>query len=214
MEFCTKNFWRLFRQVSSRGGFLLDYISHGGYFYCMPDITFITGNQHKADYMAKYLGFPVKHVKIDLDELQSLELKEIVEHKVKQAYGIIQSPVIVEDVSLEFEALGKLPGPFIRFFVDTVPFENICAMLNSLSRKATARCMFGYYDGDILEFFEGRMDGEIALKPAGSGGYGWDKIFIPQGYGVTRAELSEEDNKKTYLQIKPFAKLKEFLNTA
>ena len=52
----------------------------------MTNVTFITGNQSKADYLSKYLGHPVDHVKIDLDEIQSLDLKKIVEHKLKQAY--------------------------------------------------------------------------------------------------------------------------------
>jgi hypothetical protein len=55
----------------------------------MQSIVFITGNQKKADYLAKYLGFPIEHIKVDLDELQSLDLREIVEHKVKQAYAKI-----------------------------------------------------------------------------------------------------------------------------
>ncbi len=179
----------------------------------MKDITFITGNQDKADYLAKYLGIPVKHVKLDLDEIQSLDLKEIVEHKVRQAFAKLNSPVIVEDVSLEFEALGSLPGPFIKFFVDNVPFETICTMVNGQSRKATARCVFGYYDGEHLELFEGMLNGEIAQTPAGENGFGWDRLFIPDGYSVTRAQLTEEDNKKTYTQIKPFEKLKTFLRS-
>ncbi len=179
----------------------------------MANITFITGNQKKADYLAKYLGFPVDHVKLDLDEIQSLNLKEIVEHKVRQAYEKIKKPVIVEDVSLEFAALGRLPGTFIKFFVDEVPFENICSMIDGKTRKATARCVFGYFDGQELKLFEGGLDGEIATTPSGENGYGWDKIFIPQGYTVTRASLEEKDDQKTYLQIKPFAKLKEFLES-
>ncbi|PIR03978.1 MAG: hypothetical protein COV59_02225 [Candidatus Magasanikbacteria bacterium CG11_big_fil_rev_8_21_14_0_20_39_34] len=177
----------------------------------MKSVTFITGNQDKADYLEKYLGYPVDHVKLDLDEIQSMDLKEIVEHKIKQAYQSIQKPVIVEDVSLEFAALNGLPGPFIRFFVDKVPFKSICSMIPPQSRAATARCVFGYYDGNILKLFEGSLNGTIAEEPAGENGFGWDKIFIPDGYSVTRASLSEEDDKKTYLQVKPFAKLKEFL---
>lgn len=177
----------------------------------MKQITFITGNQNKADYLAKYLGFSVKHTKLDLDEIQSLDLKEIVEHKVRQAYEKVKNPVIVEDVSLEFKALGRLPGPFIRFFVDEIPFENICSMLDGKTRKATARCVFGYYDGEDLKLFEGSLDGEIAKTPAGEKGYGWDRIFIPEGYTMTRAELDEDDDKKTYLKIKPFEELKKFL---
>lgn len=177
----------------------------------MEDITFITGNQGKADYLAKYLNHPIAHKKVDLDEIQSLDLKEIVEHKVRQAFEIIKGPVIVEDVSLEFEALNGLPGPFIKFFVDNVPFKTICSMIDGKSRKATAKCVFGYYDGENLELFEGKLGGKIAEAPSGENGYGWDKIFIPEGYKITRASMSEEDDRKTYLMIKPFKELKNFL---
>jgi non-canonical purine NTP pyrophosphatase (RdgB/HAM1 family) len=177
----------------------------------MKKITFITGNQAKADYLAKYLGFSVEHVKLDLEEIQSMDLKEIVELKVKQAYEIIKSPVIVEDVSLEIEALGGLPGPFIRFFVELIPFETICNMVAGKSRKATAGCVFGYYDGQELKMFEGKLPGEIAETPAGDNGFGFDRFFIPKGYSVTRASLSEADDRKTYLQMKPFEQLKNYL---
>lgn len=178
----------------------------------METITFITGNQNKADYLARYLSHPVEHVNLDLDEIQSLDLREIVEHKVRQAYEKVKKPVIVEDVSLEFIALGGLPGPFIKFFVEKVPFETICSMIDGKTREATARCVFGYFDGKDLEVFEGSLAGEVAATPSGENGYGWDKIFIPQGYSVTRASLVAEDDRKTYLQLKPFAQLKEFLS--
>ena len=179
----------------------------------MIPVTFITGNQSKADYLAKYLGLPVEHVKVNLDEIQSLDLKEIVEHKVRQAYAKIQKPVIVEDVSLEFEALGGLPGPFIKFFLERMSFEAICALVDGKTRKATARCVFGYFDGQDLELFEGSLDGEIPETPSGDNGFGWDKIFIPEGYTVTRASLTEADDQKPHLQIKPFAKLKAYLES-
>ncbi len=180
----------------------------------MKNVTFITGNKRKVEYLFKYLGYPVDHVKLDLDEIQSTDLHEIVEHKVREAYSKIKKPVIVEDVALEFEALGGLPGPFIKFFVQKVPLDVICSMIKKgMTRKATARCVFGYFDGQTLEIIEGHLDGEIAEAPSGSNGFDWDKIFIPQGYNVTRASLSEKDDQKTYLQIKPFAKLKKFLET-
>lgn len=79
-------------------------------------ITFITGNQKKVDSLIRFLGLPILHQKIELEELQSLDLKVIVEHKVKQAYEKVKKPVLVEDVSLEFETFERLPGPFIKFF--------------------------------------------------------------------------------------------------
>src|SRR5262249_20796025 len=95
----------------------------------MTKVTFITGNQGKADYLARYLGHPVDHQKVDVDELQSMDLKVIVEHKVRQAYNIVKSPVLVEDVSLEFKALGGLPGPFIKFFEHSMNYQEICDLL-------------------------------------------------------------------------------------
>jgi len=179
----------------------------------MSNVTFITGNQNKADYLAKYLGHPVDHVKLDLDEIQSLDLREIVEHKVRQAYARIKKPVLVEDVSLEFTALGRLPGPLIKWFLEELELDQICALLDGKDRSATGRCMFGYYDGTRLEFLEGVLPGRIADKPAGDNGFGWDKIFIANGYNVTRALLGEEDYQKVYLQIRPFAQLKKFLES-
>ena len=177
----------------------------------MEPITFITSNQGKADYLAKYLGVAVQRRALDLDEVQSLDLKTIVEHKVRQAYAQLQSPVLVDDVALEFTALGRLPGPFIRFFLEEMWLQAICDLVHGKSRKAIARCVLGYFDGTMLKLFEGKLDGEVAPAPAGEGGFGWDKIFIPAGYTVTRASLSEEDDRKTYLQIKPLAAVKEFL---
>ncbi len=139
-----------------------------------------------------------------------MDLRQIVEHKVKQAYNTINGPVLVEDVSLEFEELNGLPGPFIKFFVDNVPFEKICNLVKE-NRKATARCVFGYFDGKKLELIEGKLDGEISLTPRGENGYGWDKLFIPKGYDITRAEMNEEDNHKTYLLSKPIDKVRDFL---
>lgn len=177
----------------------------------MPSITFVTGNPGKAEYLAKYLEFPVSHIRLELTEIQSLDLKEIVEHKLKQAYEQVKSPVLVEDGSLEFEALGNFPWPFIKYFLASMSCEDVCLLLDGKPRGATARCIFWYYDGEEIVFFEGTLNGEIAQTPAGENGFGWDPIFIPEGYNVTRSCLSEKDDRKTYLQMKPFDRLKEFL---
>lgn len=177
----------------------------------MKDVVFITGNQKKADYFAELIGHPVEHTKVDLDEIQSLDLKEIVKHKLHQAYAQVQRPVLVEDVALEFTALGRLPGTLIKWFLEELSHEEICHLLDGKDRSAKARCVFGYFDGVNETYFEGGMAGSVPESPAGNGGYGWDPIFIPEGYSVTRAELSKEDDHKTYTQIKPIAKVREFL---
>ena len=177
----------------------------------MKNITYITGNQHKADYLANLLGLPISYQKVDLDEIQSLDLSKILKHKVRQAYDIIKKPVVVEDTSLEFKALGGLPGPFIKHFIEHMSEEDICSLLDGKDRSATARCMFGYFDGENEVYFEGGMDGTIPEKPRGDRGYGFDRFFIPEGFSVTRAEQNDEDHKAVYLKIKPIMQLKEFL---
>lgn len=176
---------------------------------------FITGNAKKAEYLSAHLGVELDYQKLELDEIQSTNLSEIVEHKVRQAYALIgQNPVLVEDVALEFAALGNLPGPFIKFFVNADNgLENLCRMLDGFSdRSATARCSYGYYDGKNVQLFEGNLRGVVADVPRGDGGFGWDKIFCPDGYdGKTRAELSPKDDAETYQMIKPYAQLREFL---
>lgn len=174
------------------------------------DVTFISGNAKKAEYLEKLLGLKIKYQKLELDEIQSLDLHKIVEHKVRQAYDLIKSPVIVEDVSLEFEDLHGLPGPFIKFFIDNIPFEKICNLVKE-NRNATTRCVFGYFDGTTMKLFEGAQNGKIPTVPKGDNGYGWDRLFIPEGYSQTRAEMNEEDNHKVYILSKPIEEVREFI---
>lgn len=181
----------------------------------IKNIIFVTGNQNKADYLSKLLGIKLEHQKIDLDELQTLDMKKLVEHKAKQAYEIAKRPVLVEDVSLEFNALGGLPGPYIKYFLQSTGNEGLCRMLDGFSdRSAVARCVFGFYDGTILKLFTGSLDGVIVMNPQGSGGWGWDAIFAPKGYGGdTRAQLNNEDDMTTYSVLKSINQLKTFLTS-
>ena len=174
---------------------------------------FITGNQSKADYLSRQLGIKLKHQKVDLDELQSTDLHVIVEHKLKQAYAVCNQPVLVEDVSLVFNALGELPGPYIKWFVEYAGDEACCRMLDGFSdRSAVIRCTFGYYDGDKIIFFDSKLEGTIAKTPNGDNGFGFDRFFINNGYDVTRAAMSQEENERTYAELmKPFAKVREFI---
>lgn len=179
----------------------------------MPLPVFITGNQQKADYLSNQLGIELEHVKVELDELQSLDLHEIVSHKLRQAYQAVGKPVLVEDVSLSFTALGKLPGPFIKLFVDAAGAEACCRMCDGLStREATIHCTFGYYDGKDMTFFNSEMKGSISNHPAGSNGFGFDSFFIMDGMHSTRAELPQEEVERTYAtEMKPFSQVRAFL---
>jgi inosine triphosphate pyrophosphatase len=178
--------------------------------------VFITGNQNKVEYLRRTVGLTVPHQKIDLDEIQSPDPAIVTEHKVRQAYDIIQKPVLVEDTYLSFNALNGLPGTFVKFFVESPNgLENMCRMLDGLGdRSAYAGATYAYYDGVEVIIFPGRMNGHIADHPRGNGGYGWDQIFEPEGYnGLTRAELSPELDTETYNKIRDTDSLRSFLST-
>lgn len=178
----------------------------------MMDLTFITGNINKAEELKQVLSIPIGHVKLDLEEIQSLILSEIVEHKVKQAYEKLGKPVLVEDTSLEFKDMNGLPGPFIKWFLKTVGDEGLCKMIKSFpTREAIAISMFGYYDGTSFEVFEGKIKGDIAEIPRGNIGFGWDTIFIPEGSKETRAEMNAEGKNKFSMRRIALEKLKKYL---
>lgn len=177
--------------------------------------VFITGNQAKADYLSRQLGIELGHRKVDLDEVQSTDLHEIVAHKLVQAYRICQRPVLAEDVSLEFNALGGLPGPFIKWFVEYAGDEACCRMLDGFEdRSAVIRCTFGYYDGEDIKYFDSELPGSISTEPRGENGFGFDRFFINEGLEITRAEMSQAENERTYAeQMKPFGKVKDFIKS-
>src|SRR6056297_408428 len=178
----------------------------------MKKVVYITGNPHKAEYFTKIMGIDIPRQDIDVEEVQSLNLIEIVEHKAKEAFSIAKKPVIVEDTSLTFHALGRLPGPLIKWFLDELGAEGLCKILNSYDdRKATASSAIAYYDGSLLEIFERELLGSIAAEPYGEDGFGWNKVFMPEGADCTLAEMDEATFKKYYHKVKAFDELKKFL---
>ncbi len=173
-------------------------------------VTFITGNQGKADALAKWIGFDVAIEKLELDEIQSVDVRKVSEHKARQAYAILKKPVLVEDVGLAFSALNGLPGALIKWFVDDAGLENTARMLDGFEdRSATAICVWTYYDGAELRVIEGFQKGTIASGPRGTRGFGWDRMFIPDGLQVTRSELPEAEYEASYTASKNYPAVRE-----
>ncbi len=178
----------------------------------MKDLVFITGNQHKADYLAKWLHMPIMHQKVDLPEIQSLDLREVVEDKARRAYEIVKKPVLVEDVALSFDVYGRLPGTLIKWYIHELGNEKICRLLdNQPNRKALASICYCLYDGRTAHLFDASMHGSIADHPRGANGFGWDEIFISDGMDKTRAELDDDEQMRTSMRREAHDQLRAFL---
>lgn len=184
----------------------------------MDDIIFITGNQGKADYLAKWLGRPVQHQKVDLEEIQSLDPHEVIADKARRAYEMVGKPVLVEDVALSFGAFGgKLPGTLVKWFLEETGTDGMLKMLEGFSdRTATASIMYGLYDGTQLYTFTASVSGTIPAEVRGDndgwkGGKSWNSIFIPDGATKTYAEMTDEELQPFSHRAKAIEQLAAFL---
>jgi non-canonical purine NTP pyrophosphatase (RdgB/HAM1 family) len=181
----------------------------------MKEVFYVTGNPHKAEYFSKIMEIEIPQINVDVEEVQSLNVRYIVEQKAKQAYALVKKPVIVEDTKLTFRALGALPGPLIKWFLEELGAEGLCRLLDGYDdRTAMAGAATAYFDGHTLRIFEREILGTIAVTPKGVDGFGWNKIFIPEGASMTLAEMDDDIFIAYYRKIKPFDELKIFLEEA
>jgi len=175
-------------------------------------ITFITGNASKAKYLSDYFHLPVDHVKLDLPEIQSLDMEVIVRDKAQRAYGLIKKPVLVEDTSLTFAALDKLPGPLIKWFLETLGNDGLCKLVDGYNNRiATAEVKFALCYEEEVKIFDGTKEGSISDQPRGEAGFGWDSIFIPKGYDKTWGEMTDQEKHETSMRRIALEKLNQYL---
>nr|CAD7408404.1 unnamed protein product [Timema cristinae] len=135
---------------------------------------------------------------MDLPEYQG-EMDDICINKCKEAARIVKSPVLIEDTCLCFNALGGLPGPYIKWFLDKLGPDGLYKLLAGWEDKsASAICTFAYCpgEGQEVKLFRGCTEGTI-VEPRGPRDFGWDPCFQPCAHERTYAELP----KKTKNQI-------------
>lgn len=158
----------------------------------MKRILFATGNPNKLREASAILPMEVEQLAIDLPEIQSLDLQEILTAKLQAAYEECGQPVMVEDVSAELEALNGFPGPFIKFAEKTMGKAGLYELLKGHENKrAHMKAMVGFHDGSAMHFFTGQIDGIITAPREGEG-FGFDFVFVPDGYDKTMSELGFE----------------------
>lgn len=178
-------------------------------------LILVTGNPAKE----AEIGWYTRHVQfetvsLDIPEIQSLDLREVVQQKAQEAYQQVRRPVIVEDTSLVFHALGRLPGPLIKWFLKELRPEGLCRLLDAYSdRHATASVFFGMCDGEVVRVFEGSADGSIAPAPRGAENFGWDSVFILRGAARTWGEMTLEEKWATSMRRQALEKLDAFFHT-
>ena len=177
-------------------------------------LKFLTGNKNKFFEVQHLLGDLVEQIDIDLPEIQEVDAKKVIEAKLKEAFKHHPGPFIVEDVFLYMECINGLPGPLIKWFLETIGNEGLANLAQKLGNdKGSVACVIGYAaDAKAIEFFEHRIYGQI-VQPRGKGGFGWNPIFQAADSDQTYAEFQEMTPGASPLRKEAYGKLKRFLES-
>jgi len=171
----------------------------------MQDLLVATGNSHKTAEIRAILGagYVVSDLKAhpelpEVEETGSTFLENATLKAVeisKQVEGLILS----DDSGLEVDALGGEPGVYSSRYAGEAGNDaaNNKKLLHELqgkdNRKARFRCvMVLAQDGEVLTSFDGAVEGRMLSELHGEGGFGYDPLFVPDGYDQTFSQLSEE----------------------
>ncbi len=189
----------------------------------MKKLVFATNNTHKLTEVKAILEPEYKIISLAelncYDEIpetaNTLEGNALLKAKyVHDKFGL---DCFADDTGLEIEALGGEPGVYsARFAGEEHDAEKnmnkvLEMMKNEHNRKACFRTVIALIQSTKISYFEGRIDGQIASKRLGNNGFGYDPIFIPDGFTESFAELGSEEKNKISHRALAVNKLTKYL---
>lgn len=151
--------------------------------------------------------------KKDINEPQKMkDMESFMKQKTLEAYKKYKRPIIVEHTMLSITHFNGLPNHITGEFCDKMNSYEICKQMEGVKlRDATARSIIGFCDGKKIKVFEGIVKGTIAKSPIGDKGFGWDDIFIQNGYDYTYAQMGENQKNEISMRKKALEKLTKYL---
>lgn len=194
----------------------------------MIKLLFATRNAHKTAEIRKILG-PQFNV---TDLAAHPEIPHIAEsgttfqeNAILKAVAVSKRMpgfVIADDSGLEVEALGGAPGIHSARYagMNATDQEKTDKLLEELTRvgatknarRARFRCVLALAcKGNVLGAFEGIIKGQIADRPRGSHGFGYDPIFMPEGFQQTFGELAPAEKNQLSHRARALERLRTFL---
>lgn len=189
----------------------------------MMKIVFATNNAHKLDEVRQVVGDKFTLVSLrecgiveDIPENEpTLEGNALA--KAHYIYERTGADCFADDTGLEVDALGGEPGVHsARYATDGHDDEaNKRLLLERLqgveNRAAQFRTAVALIMGGKEYLFEGIVRGRIATEQHGEGGFGYDPLFVPEGYDRTFAQMSAEEKNAISHRGRAVRKLAEFL---
>lgn len=187
------------------------------------ELVFASSNQNKVTEIQKLIGNKIK-----LLSLKDINCTEEIEEtgKTFQENALIKARYIFEkykhncfgdDSGLEVDALNNEPGVYSARYAgepknDSNNTQKLLKELGSnTNRKASFKTVIALVIDGKEQFFEGEIKGQITLQPIGNGGFGYDPVFIPNGYNRTFAQMSLDEKNKISHRAIATQKLVDFL---
>ena len=196
----------------------------------MLQILAATTNKHKIQEFQSMLDVSADSGRVCIISPDTIkDFPEIVENgttfeenariKASQAARYADMAAFADDSGLEVAALGGAPGIYsARYAGENATYPEKMAKIlkeleNASDRRARFVCVIALaYRGDIVETFRGEVTGRIAPEPRGTEGFGYDPIFIPDGYDKTFGELGEEIKSRISHRARAFALAADFVH--
>ena len=156
-------------------------------------LEIVTSNDHKFEEIQEklsILNLEFSHRKMSYPEIQADTIIDVCRYSLSLMIPVIGDSFVLEDSGIAIDELSGFPGPYSSFIYRTIGNEGILSLMDGKSnRNARFYSVIGlYYEGQSY-LFEGICEGQIAEKPSGDFGFGFDPIFIPDGYLSTFAEI-------------------------
>lgn len=192
----------------------------------MQQLVFVTNNRHKLDEVSAKLNGAIQLLTLndigchdDIEETGTT-FKANASIKSHHVYAEYKLNCFGDDSGLEIDALNGEPGVYSARYAGAHGNHaaNISKVLDNLkgetNRKARFRTVISLIWNGEEHFFEGTVEGSIRRELSGSGGFGYDPIFEPEGYDITFAEMSMEEKNAISHRAKAMERLIAFLNEA
>jgi XTP/dITP diphosphohydrolase len=165
-------------------------------------VYFVTSNIHKfleASRILSEYNIATAMLRVEAVEIQDDSLENIAKYSVNDAVKRCGLSVFVEDSGIFVDALKGFPGPYSRYIHDTVGIGSIITLMENVENRAAhfrSVVAFGSPEEQPV-CFVGKVEGKISLRKRGTGGFGYDPIFVPlEGDGRTFGEMTMEEKNR------------------
>ena len=177
-------------------------------------VFFITKNRGKlteAKFILGKYGIEVIPLNIEKLEIQHEDIEIIAMYSIKSIKGE-KGPIFIEDDALYINALSGFPGPYASYVYKTLGLNGVLKLLEGVKdRSAHFKSVVALKKEDMIHVFTGVVKGRISEDIRGKQGFGFDPIFIPEGYNITFAEMSLEEKCNISHRAKALKKLATWL---